>query len=46
MKKKIQKNNLIVFAQLELGQGFYMVILRYIKRSLATLQKLDLFYQQ
>ena len=46
MRRKIKKNNLIVFAQLELRPGFYTVILRYIKRSLATLQNLELFYQQ
>ena len=32
--------------ELKLRQGFYMVILRYIKPSLTTLQNLDLFYQQ
>ena len=32
--------------ELKLRQGFYMVISRYIKRSLTTLQNLDLFYQQ
>ena len=42
MKKTFQKYNLIVFAQLELRQGFYMVILRYINRSLTKLQTLDL----
>ena len=45
-EEKFQKQNLIVFAQLELCQGFYMIIVRYIKRSLTTLQNLDLFYQQ
>ena len=45
-KKKILKKNLIVFAPLELHPEFYMVILKYIKQSLTTLQNLDLFYQQ
>ena len=31
-EEKLQKKNLIVFAQLQLRQGFYMVILRYVKR--------------
>ena len=46
MKEKFWKKNWIVFSQLELRQGFYVVILRYIKWSLTTLQNLDPFYQQ
>ena len=46
MRKKFQKNNLIVFPQLELRPAFYTVTLQYIKQSLTTLQEFDLFYQQ
>ena len=46
MKNKFQKKILIVFSQLELRQGFYTVIIRYMKQSLTASQNLYLFYQQ
>ena len=45
-EQKMSEEYLIVFAQLELRPAFCVVVLKYIKQSLTTLQNFDLFYQQ